>query len=153
MGGTTGRIGADDAGISWLKVRVTFSFCARTVAVKILLPAAAFARARRPGAPNKLLGWWLCRCVAGRLCRRVHLQFRHQQKIQDAEIFLVAINDHCPTRRRAGQELRMSDLKRPPVRHMNREWPKRLCVVSIIQMLNRHAAILPQIAPFCRGRR
>ncbi len=70
------------------------------------------------------------------------MDFRHQQKVKDAELIVVSENHDGAARFGARDEVGMRDMKDTTVGHVNGEWPERSLMQYIGKLLGGHASIL-----------
>jgi hypothetical protein len=76
----------------------------------------------------------------------------HQQQVEDAELLALPVDDHGPPGRRHGQEVRVRDVERAAVGHVDGEGTERRRAVGGAELLDRHP-IGPRGATALRRRR
>jgi hypothetical protein len=70
------------------------------------------------------------------------LEARHQQEVEHLDRPVFVCDADRPTRGRNGDEFRMRNGQRTPVREMNIERPERLCSQHSAEFFDSHSAII-----------
>src|SRR5689334_18428320 len=76
----------------------------------------------------------------------MHFDLRHQQHVQDAERVIVAMDDDRASRGRMRHEIAVLHEKRTPVAELHGEWPERIRVENVLQLLDGHHHIIAKTA-------
>lgn len=83
-------------------------------------------------------------------CRRftalrwsVDLELSHQEQVEQAEAFIILVNDNRPPRRGVREEVRVPNEKRAAITHVDGERPKRLRAVDVSKLLHGHVRMIP----------